>query len=186
MKNFKCNYATRPSEFVDVNIVAWTVLTALDMDSENMDKVIESCSDEKSMYSWRNSIVACDGDEAIGCIVCYAGDKYETLRQYTWGNLWRDIDEDFIKNTPAETHPGEFYLDSMAIRPEYRGKGIGELLIEAAISKGRELGYKKFSLLVDVEKPRLKTYYETIGFCESGKMMFFGHQYDIMRYVEKD
>lgn len=180
------NTTLKEANINNVDAVAWTVLTALDMDTSDMNRVIESCLDEKSMYSWRNSIVACDGDEAIGCIVCYAGDKYETLRQYTWGNLWRDIDEDFIKKTPAETHPGEFYLDSMAIRPEYRGKGIGELLIEAAISKGRELGYKKFSLLVDVEKPRLKAYYETIGFCESGKMMFFGHQYDIMRYVEKD
>lgn len=166
--------------------VAWTVMTALDMEANDMSKVVESCSDEKSMYSWKNSIVACDGDEVIGCIICYEGDKYETLRQYTWGNLWSDIDEEFIKNTPAEAHPGEFYLDSMAIKPEYRGRSIGKLLIEAAIAKGRELGYKTFSLLVDVEKPRLKAYYETVGFHESSKMMFFGHQYDIMRYVEKD
>lgn len=31
-----------------------------------------------------------------------------------------------------------------------------------------------------LKKTRLKAYYETIGFCESSKMMFFGHQYDIM------
>lgn len=73
MKNCKCNYATRPSEFTDVNIVAWTVLTALDIDTNDMFRVIESCSDEMSMYSWKNSIVACDGDEVIGCIICYEG-----------------------------------------------------------------------------------------------------------------
>ncbi len=67
----------------DVSLVAWTVLKALDMDTENMDKVVESCSDEKSMYSWKNSIVACDGKEVIGCIICYEGDRYKALRQYT-------------------------------------------------------------------------------------------------------
>jgi len=177
---------TESAQLSDVETVAWTVLTALDMDTKDLGSIIKSCSDEKSMYSWRNTIVACDGDEVIGCIICYEGDKYETFRQYTWRNLWSDIDEEFIKNTPAEAHPGEFYLDSMAVKPEYRGRGIGKQLVKAAISKGRELGYKNFSLLVDVEKPRLKAYYETIGFSESGKMKFFGHQYDIMRYVEED
>lgn len=180
------NTTLKEANINNVETVAWTVLTALDMDTSDMGRIVVSCSDEKSMYSWRNSIVACDGDEVIGCIICYEGDRYEALWQYTWGNLWSDIDEEFIKNTPAEAHPGEFYLDSMAIKPEYRGRGIGKRLIEAALKKGRKLGYKKFSLLVDVEKTRLKAYYETIGFCESGKMMFFGHQYGIMRYVEKD
>ncbi len=177
---------TRKAFDQDVEIVAWTVLTALDMEADELDWVKASCADEQSMYSWKNSIVACDGDEVIGCIICYEGDRYDYLRQYTWGNLWSDIDKEFIKNTPAEAYPGEYYLDSMAIKPEYRGRGIGKQLIEAAINKGRELGYKKFSLLVDVDKPRLKAYYKTIGFSESGKMMFFGHLYNRMSYVEEN
>lgn len=48
----------RKASYEDVEIVAWTVLTALDMDAEDLEWVKESCSDEISMYSWNKSIVA--------------------------------------------------------------------------------------------------------------------------------
>ena len=45
----------------DVEIVAWTVLTALDMDTDEMEKFIKSCSKDDSIYSWRNAIIATIG-----------------------------------------------------------------------------------------------------------------------------
>lgn len=54
-------------------------------------------------------------------------------------------------------------------------------LDEAAINRGRKLGYHEFSLLVSVKKTRLKAYYESMGFRESGRIMFFGYEYDILR-----
>lgn len=174
------NLFVRDATEDDVRVVAWTVLTALDLDTSDMDRMLQSCADVKSMYSWRNSIVACDGGKVVGCIVCYEGDKYESMRQYTWSRLW-GAEDDEIRNAQKETGPGEFYLDSLAIEPGYRGKGIGKLLIEAAINRGRKLGYHEFSLLVSVKKPRLKAYYESMGFRKSGRIIFFGYQYDILR-----
>lgn len=174
------NLLVRDATEDDAGVVAWTVLTALDLDTSDMDRMLQSCSDVKSMYSWRNSIVACDGGKVVGCIVCYEGDRYESMRQYTWSRLW-GAGEDEIRDAQRETGPGEFYLDSLAIVPEYRGMGIGKLLIEAAINRGRELGYHEFSLLVSVKKTRLKAYYESLGFRKSGRIMFFGYEYDILR-----
>ncbi len=168
----------------DIETVAWTVLTALDMEAGDLDWVKESCSDEMSMYSWNKSIVACVDGKPVGAIISYTGDDYDALRHYTWKNLWDDIDAETIRATEVEAYPGEYYLDSMAIKPEYRGYGIGRKLIEAAINHGRELGYRKFTLLVDVAKPRLKDYYESMGFKEVGNMMFFGHRY--YRMIKKD
>lgn len=73
----------KTASFENYPLVAWTALTASDMDTDNMGEIVKSCSDEKSMYSWKNSIVAYDGDEIIGYIICYEGDRYELLRQYT-------------------------------------------------------------------------------------------------------
>lgn len=46
----------RKASYEDVEAVAWTVLTALDMNAEDLEWVKESCSDEMSMYSWNKSI----------------------------------------------------------------------------------------------------------------------------------
>lgn len=164
----------------EVRVIAWTVLTALDMDAEDLDWVKESCSDEVSMYSWNKSIVAHVNGKPVGAIISYPGDDYEALRQYTWRSIWKDLDSETIQKTEVEAYPGEYYLDSMAILPEYRGFSIGKSLIEAAIEQGKSLGYNRFTLLVDCNKPRLKKYYESMGFNEQGKMTFFGHRYKRM------
>ena len=46
------NIEIRDAKIEDVEIVAWTVLTALDMETDEMKKFIDSCSDESTMYSW--------------------------------------------------------------------------------------------------------------------------------------
>lgn len=132
------------------------------------------------MYSWNKSIIAYVEGKPIGVIISYPGDSYDSLRKYIWPRLWGDIDKETIEKTDVEAYPGEYYLDSMAILPEYRGYSIGKSLIEAAIEQGRSLGYDKFTLLVDCNKPKLKAYYESIGFNEIGEMIFFGHRYKRM------
>ena len=173
----------RDARIEDVPIVAWTVLTALDMSTDDMDRFIESCSNESTMYSWKNSIIATVNNVPVGCLIAYDGSRYDELRKKTWSSLWEDTDPSIIENTVKEAHEGEFYLDSMAILPDYRKLGIGKLLIEYAIKKGKELSCQYSSLLVDLDKPSLKAYYETMGLKEFGKMEFFGHNYYRMKYV---
>lgn len=164
----------------NINIVAWTILTALDMDTEDLEWIKKACADELSMYSWNKSIIASVDGKPVGAIISYPGDDYDALRQYTWRRFWKDIDSEAIRKTEVEAYPGEYYLNSMVIHPEYRGMSIGKSLIEAAIEQGKSLGYTRFALLVDCNKPRLKAYYESMGFKENGEMTFFGHRYKRM------
>ncbi len=164
----------------DTETVAKTVLTALDMDTSKLEWIKESCADPNSMYSWNKSLIAEEDGKPIGCIISYSGDDYQQLREYTWSRLWKGVDPSVIKDSAIETYPGEYYLDSLAIEPEYRGQGIGKRLMEAAMEYGGELGYDKFALLVSLEKPRLKEYYATAGFEEADDVNFFGHQYHRM------
>lgn len=179
------NIEIRDAKIEDVEIVAWTVLTALDMETNEMKKFFDSCSDENTLYSWRNSIVALVDGVAIGSLIAYEGQKYQKLRQRTWNSFWDDVDRDYLSQVEAEARNGEFYLDSMAIRLEYRGLGIGRMLIEYAIEKGKKLGCAYSSLLVDKDKPRLEAYYQSMGFERFGEMEFFGHDYYRMRYAGK-
>ncbi len=179
MRNLS-NMTIREATEKDTEYVAKTVLTALDMDTSHLEWVKASCADPKSMYSWNKSLIAEDDGKPIGCIISYSGDDYQQLREYTWSRLWDGVDPATIKNSAIETYPGEYYLDSLAIEPEYRGKGLGKKLMEAAIEHGSELGFDKFALLVALEKPRLKEYYASEGFEEANDVNFFGHKYKRM------
>jgi len=55
----------------------------------------------------------------------------------------------------------------MAILPEYRGQGIGTVLIEKMLKTCKELGYQSISLSVDPNNPALRLY-ERQGFKKVG------------------
>ena len=170
----------RKAKESDTDFVAKTVLTALDMDTSDLEWVKKSCADPKSMYSWNKALIAEDAGRPVGCIISYRGDEYLPIREYTWSRLWEGVDPEVIRKSAIETYPGEYYLDSLAVEPDFRGHGLGKELMQAAIDYGASLGYRKFALLVAVEKPRLKDYYASLGFREAGEVNFFGHQYHRM------
>ena len=173
----------REARLEDTPIVAWTVLTALDMPTDDIQRFIDMCSDPESMYSWTNSIVAVVDGNPIGCLIAYDGSRYQQLKSYTWSTLWNDFDVTYLNKMEPETKDGEFYLDSMAIFPEYRGLNIGKKLIDFAILKARNIGIPYSTLLVDINKPKLKKYFESIGFQKFGEMNFFNHKYSRMKHM---
>ena len=163
----------------DVPFVAWTVLTALDLPTDDMSRAEMACSQDDSLYSWRHAMLAVVGEKTVGCLISYNGGKYLSLREHTWKTIWA-VDDIDLQRIEAETTNGEYYLDSMAILPEYRGMGIGKLLIQDAISKGKEHGCDSSTLIVSQQKPKLQAYYSTLGFKVCGMIDFFGHKYNKM------
>ena len=57
----------------DVEYVAKTVLTALDMDISDLEWVKASCADPKSMYSWNKALIAEQDSLPIGGSMCIHG-----------------------------------------------------------------------------------------------------------------
>lgn len=166
----------------DAPFVAWTVFTALDMSvDDDMSQITRCCADNNTIYSWRRALLAKVDGKTVGCLIAYDGADYLTQRQYTWSMIWDDFDADLVKNIAIETVPGEYYLDSMAILPEYRGHNIGKSLMFEAIKKGRLAGFTRFGLIVDINKPHLYQYYRTLGFENTGHIQFFSHRYNTLR-----
>lgn len=171
----------REATIEDVRFVAWTVLAALDMDTEHIEKTVLACSRDDSLYSWRHAILALSDHTPVGCLIAYEGARYPILRNSTWECIWGRLDEEYLQSVEMETRDGEFYLDSMAVLPQYRGRFIGKKLLEYAIERGRQKGYEASTLIVSQEKPHLKSYYQGIGFMPFGEMEFFGHWYTRMK-----
>lgn len=72
-----------------------------------------------------------------------------------------------------EAWPGEWYVDALATKPKYWGRGIGGNLLEASFDFAKKHGYKCVSLNVDKENPRAQRLYEHKGF-ETVKTMTIG------------
>ena len=127
-----------------------------------------------TQYSYINTLVATIEDNIVGICVSYDGALLHLLRQpfidaaqQEWG-----MDHSSI---PDETQAGELYIDSLAVDPDYRGRGIAKLLLRATIDKSRTLGLPSTGLLVDVGNPKAEALYNKVGFQYAGTNSWGGH-----------
>ena len=189
----------RPEEagrIADLIIMAMTEECCLhfcgpDHDIDDFRRVMKSLvARTDTQYSYLNTLVAIEetapvpGVSAPGCIVgicvSYDGALLHQLRQpfidaalYEWG-----MDHSSI---PDETQAGELYLDSLAVDPAYRGRGIARLLLEASVEKSKRMNLPSTGLLVDVGNPRAEALYNKVGFRYAGTNSWGGH--DMRHYV---
>jgi ribosomal protein S18 acetylase RimI-like enzyme len=66
----------------------------------------------------------------------------------------------------------------MAVLSDFRGLGIGKMLMRDRMDYALRNGFQKVTLLVDKDKPRLQQYYESLGFVFSEEMFVFGSRYN--------
>lgn len=63
---------------------------------------------------------------------------------------------------------GEGHIMNICVHPEFRGKGIGRMLAQMLIKRGREAGDGSFTLEVRKNNLRALTLYKKLGFIEAG------------------
>lgn len=175
----------------DAEFIAWTVMAGIGVVWSDLSCAVPMCQTEDSIYSWKHSRIAQteDGSPA-GCLISYPGEIYAALRDKTWSLFRREEREageplqsyKELRSDP-ETFPGEYYLDSLAVRPEQRRRGIAKLLLEDAIAKGRALGFDRITLLAATDSPRLLSYYSGLGFKPEDRMILFGEDYTRMTWI---
>ena len=169
----------RPATEADVPLLARNVLDAVGMsepEEETMAQVTEMCRRTDVLYSWKNTMVAEINGLAVGTLTCYDGVDYRAMRAVTFPIVAQNSGHDF-SNMEVETEPGEFYLDSMAVLPEYRNRGVATALLKAGIERARQLGIAFATLAVSPEKPAVQRLYESVGFRFLKDMFLFGEDY---------
>lgn len=137
------------------------------------------CTREDVLYSWRNTVIAqVDGKDA-GMLTSYDGRFYHKMRLRTMGLVKEHLGIEF-PNMEDEAVEGEYYLDSLAVLPEFRGRGVGRSLLLRGIAEGRKKGLC-VTLAVDPVNERAKVLYRSLGFLPAGKLFIFGHDYEKMK-----
>ncbi len=169
------NIKIREAVATDAPLVGRVVLMALHYDDTHPLASIfaELASREVSQYSYRNALVAEVDGSVVGAIIGYDGARLEELRKPLFELMVEKLGN--VPNVEDETSAGEFYLDSLAVLPQWRGRGVGGALLSAARDKAFAAGHKRVGLIVDFENPRAEALYKSLGFERVNATKFLGH-----------
>ena len=154
----------------DADFIAWIVAQGMHM--ESVPPFLKPMAErDNTLYSWKNArLLKVDGQFAGG-LVSYDGGWHEEGRRNTWvmpdGKL---LDSGDV----PETTDGEYYLDSLAIVPDFRGHGLWRLLFDDAIEIARSKGFHLVTLICDEEYPKLGKLYSSYGFVPGDTFLYFG------------
>lgn len=151
-------------------------------ESEMRKRLIEMLKAKDNRFALDNIIVCKEGESFVGILLSAEGKKIKSLTFKSdikllpmQCNLIEKIKYAVFNILGTylfykECNRDEYYLSNIAVKPEYRGKGYGDLLMEVGENVAREKGYKKVSLNANNEK--LVKLYEKFGFnLEEGSNM---------------
>lgn len=150
--------------------------TTASTDTASIGDLTAICRRTDTLYSWRNARIACACGKRAGAMVSYPGDIYLDARSITFP-LLPGLTQAQIDATDIETLPGEWYLDSLAVLPEFRRAGLGKMLVMDAIERGRNAGYAQFTLLAEKSSTHLVEYYTRLGFTIESEKLYLGNAY---------
>ena len=129
---------------------------------------------EDSQYSYKNTLVALDGQQVVGVSVSYDGSRLHELRCAFIEAAKTYIGKDHT-GMDDETQAGELYLDSLAVQPDYRRQGIARALLLATKERAGQYGLPHVGLLVDTDNPNGEALYSSVGFQYVGEKRWGGH-----------
>lgn len=116
------------------------------------------------LYSHRHALLAEIDAEPVGLILAYDGAHYHSLRTRTFALLpaFAGMDVDSMED---EATVGEYYIDSLAVAPTARGRGVGRALLAQAVQRAARLQLRP-TLLVDPDNPGARRLYAAAGFAK--------------------
>jgi ribosomal-protein-alanine N-acetyltransferase len=100
-----------------------------------------------------------------------------TRDMYVWELQNRSVCHIFIVRTPECRVAGfcacwlvfdEVHINNVAIRPAYRGMGMGTALLRHVLAEGRRLGARRATLEVRASNTGARRLYERLGFYVAG------------------
>lgn len=163
-------------EIAGLIMLAWPVEDFLAADPSRTyedlrDMIAGMISCDNTIYSYVNTYVAVIDGRLAGAMCGYDGADYQRLKQPITDVLGED--SEFARL--VETESGEYYLDSVGVLQEYRGRGIATALFNAHFTRARSQGHQRAGLIVDIDKPEAEALYRHLGFEHIGYRDFFGH-----------
>lgn len=117
-------------------------------DPARSDEILEKFfKSETNRLSYKNVYVYKRDEQIIAAMCAYFGGDVAQLDSEISQHL-KALGKD--AQIEKECFDDEFYIDSIAVDEKFRGQGLAKELILHSFAKAKELGYKKVSLIVDI------------------------------------
>lgn len=138
---------------------------------------------EATQYSWQCAIVAQVEGQVAGAVVGYDGARLSDLRSGTLSVIMECVGR--VPTIVDECDADEYYLDSVGVLPEFRGLGVGRMLVSALCDRAFNEVSKPVGLIVDSQNPNAESLYSSLGFERVDSRCFFGHSMWHMQRTKK-
>ena len=129
-------------------------------------------------HSYRTTLVAEYEGSLAGVMVLYSGEQAIELDL----NLasWLQAKNGDHIDIPPEAHRDEYYIDTVSVDPDFRGQGIGTLLLKRAEEEALQAGFAKLALNVEEEKDAAIRLYERLGYKVEEPWTIYGGRFHHM------
>lgn len=154
-------------------------LTGASEESEVLGQLTKLFHIEDNRLSYQNVLVKEKEGNLAGVLLAYHGSEAVRLDQPILERL-RSLNRGSEIRISQEADKDEYYIDSLAVSPNARGKGIGQELIQAAEKKAAASGYARIALIVVQENPRARALYERLGYVKNKEKIINNKTYDHM------
>ncbi len=135
-----------------------------------------------TQYSYTNTLVAEADGEIAGIMIAVDGAIYRYQRERMFPQLKMLFDKVFgqgWEEMEDEAQTGELYVDSIAVFPAYRHRGIGTTLLSHAQQRAKELNIPLVTLAVEPSNTA-KVLYHELGFSYNRQITIFNEEYELL------
>ncbi|MFT8825124.1 MAG: GNAT family N-acetyltransferase [Liquorilactobacillus mali] len=158
------------------------------LDRSKLDIVFQkSFETQEFLTDWAQTTVAVENDKVVGFLYGYSFENEKKINKLMHSFL-KDagLSPSIVIFSDPEAFPNEWYLNSIAVDPEYQGHGIGSKLLETATIVAAKQNKNKLGLNVDWENPRAEALYYSYGFRNVGLTILGDHNYNhLQKNVKK-
>ena len=120
---------------------------------------------EEGSFSYRNATIIEHNGQCAGCLIGYEiPDSPEPLPD--------DMPAMFVPLQELENlAPGTWYINVLAVRPQFRSQGLGTKLLALAEETAQELGKQGLSVIVSDANLEAHRLYERLGYNERARRL---------------
>ena len=156
--------------------MAWDELACIfagSKDKEEVNKVISTfCKEKNNRFSYEYIDVAEKDGKIAGLVLAFPAEKEMKLNipiikklPYMYKRKISNYKEEVVPMLSSEeAKPGEYYIDSIAVHPNYRKNGLGKKLLMVARKRALKKGFKKVSLIVKPKNKGAIKLYKSSGY----------------------
>ena len=127
-----------------------------------------------SRISQENAVVDERDGKIVGVLIAYHG-REEALLVQPMTEALRARTNNPAAVVEMEAAPDEYYLDTVSVRADWRGQGVGTALLHAFEERAQILDHRKLALLVDEDNHAARRLYESQGYHAEGAVTLAGH-----------